>query len=264
MSLILFCLGMFIVGTGVGVLSAGLGMGGGVLMVPAFVEFVNLDPHTAKGTSLFVIVFVAALNAWRLNRDQHDTPWRLAGMLAPGAVVGGYFGGWATTLMSGSTVLWLFVGALGLLGLRTFFIDLELVSAEDVRRRDGVAVLVGVVSGIVGGATGTGGGLVLVPLALLAGLTTNDRVVGLSNMVMVATSAAASAAHLNAERISSLPGTVGQVSLALVPLVFLGAQLGSRWGTRLNVLLTLRRRRIVMGALLIIIAWRVACRALIS
>ena len=59
---------MMLIGSGVGLISAALGWGGGILMVPAFLEFVpGMDPHTAKGTSLFIIVFVSTTNVWRLE-----------------------------------------------------------------------------------------------------------------------------------------------------------------------------------------------------
>ena len=253
---------MTLVGGCVGVLSGGLGIGGGILMVPAFIEFASLDPHTAKGTSLFVILPVAALNAWRLNHDRKDIQWRLAGQLAIGALVGGYAGGWVTRYLDGSTVLWLFIGLLGLVGFRTLFLEDPRGTVSQVRNRPALAVLIGFLSAIAGSATGTGGGIVMVPLALLAALTSNDRVVGLSNIIMVVTSAAGTAAHLGAERISAMPGTAGQVNLALAFFVFLGAQVSSRWGVQLNAFLTLRRRRIIMGALLIIVASRLAYRAL--
>ncbi len=262
MGLFFLCAGMVLLGAGAGFISAGLGLGGGVIMVPALIEFAHLDPHTAKGTSLFIIIFIAALNAWRLNRGYPDAPWRLAAVIALGSITGGYFGGWATRLMAGKTVLWLFVGLLGLLGLHTFFIAPRTVAEGAVRRRYKLAVLIGLAAGVASGMTGTGGGAVLVPLALLAGLVTNERVVGLSNMVMVATSIAATAAHLSAEQMCALPWTVGQVNLALAPLVFLGAQVGSPLGKRLNEKLTLRRRRVTMGILLIVIAWRLMSRAL--
>lgn len=262
MAMAIFIPGMLALGVGAGIISASLGLGGGIVMVPAFTEFVGLDPHTAKGTSLFLIIFIAAMNAWRLNRGL-VIPWRLAILLAAGSILGGYLGGWITERMSGPTVVWIFVGLLGLVGLRTFFIQPPRVTEARIRRHDVGAVLIGFVSGLVSGMTGTGGGALLVPLVLMAGIATNERVVGLSNLVMIATSLAATAAHFRADRLSDLPWTVGQVNLAIPPLVFIGAQIGSPWGKRLNEQLTLPRRRLVMGLLLLVIAARLVYRALV-
>ncbi|MBN2308653.1 MAG: sulfite exporter TauE/SafE family protein [Candidatus Hydrogenedentes bacterium] len=259
----LFVVGMLILGGAVGLISSALGLGGGIFMVPAFFEFVpGMDAGTAKGTSLFIIVFVAAVNVWRLNRGHSDRHWGLAAVIASGSIVGAYASGWATSLLRGTAVLWPFIGLLGLIGARTFFLKEIRIDDEDVRRRFLVAVLIGVATGIVAGATGVGGGAILVPLALLAGIVTNERVVALSNTVMVATCAAGALAHFRAERVADLPWVYGQVNIALVPLVFIGAQVAGPFGKWINERLPLHRRKVVMGLLLIVIAGRMVYRAL--
>jgi uncharacterized membrane protein YfcA len=258
-----YVLGMLALGAGVGVMSAGLGLGGGILMVPAFLTFVpGMDEHTATGTSLFVILFVALVNAWRLNAGLPDTPWRLAAWLSVGAMAGGYLGKWSASLLPARAVAGFFLLFLVLVGVRTFLLAEPRVRDEDVHRRRAAAAGIGLVAGFVGGGTGTGGGAVLVPLTLLAGLVTNARAVALSNMVMVATSAAAALAAFQAPRIHDGLWTVGQVELSLAPFVFIGAQLGSLAGVRLNAALSLPRRRVVMGLILLLIAVRVSGRLL--
>lgn len=263
MELATYVLGMLALGVGVGVMSAGLGLGGGILMVPAFLTFApGMEEHTATGTSLFVILFVALLNAWRLNAGLPGTPWRLAAVLSTGALAGGYAGKRAASLLPAEAVAAFFLVFLFAVGVRTFFLVQPEVRDEDVRRRGATAGIIGLTAGFVGGGTGTGGGAVLVPLALLAGLVTNARVVGLSNLVMVATSAAGTLAAFQAPRVYDGLWTAGQVELSLAPLVFIGAQLGSRPGLRLNAALSLPRRRAIMGCLLLLIAARIAWRLL--
>jgi uncharacterized membrane protein YfcA len=261
----LFIFEMLLLGLGVGLMSGALGLGGGILMVPAFMTFVpGMDAHTAKGTSLFIIIFVSFLNAVRHMRDDPNKPWNLMAVLATGSVIGGYFGAWVTGLMSDRWVVGLFMILLAVLGYRTFFIQQKHVDESQVRQRTTLSVLLGFVTGIVSGATGTGGGAVLIPLALMAGIVTNERVVGLSNMVMVITSIAGSVAHFRADQIYDGAWTYGQIDLALVPLVFIGAQLGSPPGKWLNQHLTLRRRRVAMGVLLLIIAVRLGYRLAVT
>lgn len=255
--------GMLLLGMGVGILSAALGLGGGLIMVPAFVTFVpGMDANTAKGTSLLIIVFVALLNTWRLHRDEGEYPWRRAGVLAAGSIAGGYAGGWVTTCMPERGVLWVFMVFLVVVAVRTFFIEPPAVEPGQVRRRHAASILIGLVAGAFGGATGTGGGALLIPLVLLAGIESNARVAGLSNMVMVGTSAAGALAHLNAAQTYQAPWTVGAVCFALVPLVFLGAQIASPWGKRINAHLTLPRRRALMGAFLLLVGVRILWRLL--
>lgn len=60
-------------------------------MVPLLTGYLRLSQHRAHGTSLAVIIFVAAaavLRYWSLGH----VDWRLAAILALGSVVGGYVG----------------------------------------------------------------------------------------------------------------------------------------------------------------------------
>ena len=71
MNPLFFYPGMLFLGVGVGLMSGALGLGGGILMVPAFLEFVPvMDPHTAKGTSLLIIAWPRP--TWRLSEGHVD------------------------------------------------------------------------------------------------------------------------------------------------------------------------------------------------
>ncbi len=261
---------MLLLGLAVGVISTGLGIGGGIVMVPAFMLFVpGMDAHTAKGTSLFIIIFVSLVNVWRLGHRGEQKPWELAAILAAGSVVGGYLGAWLTQFVTESQLTWIFVIVVMGLGFRSIFVETRKPAPRDVpqSRRYTAGPAIGVATGLVSGASGIGGGLILVPLALQTGIARNERVVLLSNMVMVATAVAATVAHLMAAK--TLPEdayqsdfTIGQVNLALAPLVFLGAQIGAPFGKAINMRLTLPQRQLAMGVLLLVIALRLSYRAL--
>lgn len=259
----LFWIELLLAGVGAGIISSGLGLGGGVIMVPAFLAIVpGMDSKTATGTSLFIIIFVSALNAWRLTKAWPQKPWRHALTLGAGSIVGSFAAAWITGRLSEAMVLGIFIGLLGFLGLRTFLLHIPDVKAEEVRTRLGLSLVIGFFAGIVGGATGTGGGLVMVPLLLLAGLECNARVVGLSNMVIVMTAISGSIARLGAPQVYAAPWTVGQVCFGIFVPVFLGAQIGSPFGERLNRWLTLPRRRVAMGLILLLIAAQLSLRLL--
>jgi len=260
--MVVFFFEMLVVGVAVGVANGALGIGGGILMVPALLEFVpGMQPHTAKGTSLFIIIFVAGVNAWRQNRGR-DVPWASAGLLATGSIIGGYGGAWLTGFLSGRTIEWIFVALLGLMGLRLLSSEPRQLFRGKPWQRGALAVGIGLATGLTSGMTGIGGGLVLVPLVLLAGIATNQRVTGLSNLVMIATSAAGAAVHLQAAPEIALPWTVGQVSLAVVPWIFLGAQAGSPVGRRINTRLSYRQRKVALVVLIGLIGARMVWRAL--
>ena len=71
--------------------------------------------------------------------------------------------------------------------------------------------------------------------------------------VMVVTSLSGSIPNLLAERSVELPWTYGHVCFALAPLVFIGAQLVNPLAARFEKWLTLPRRKVVMGVLLLAI-----------
>ncbi len=253
---------MLFVGVGVGLLSSALGLGGGILMVPAFIEFVpGMDAHTAKGTSLFIIIFVSALNLWHLGRKEATLPWSEAGSIALGSIIGGYAGAFVTRYMSEDQVTWMFVAVVTFLSIRMLTQKALASNPSSEETRFGVGLSIGLLTGVISGMTGIGGGNIMVPLVILAGIISNDRVVLLSNMVMIATSAASTVAHLQASATTDLPFTFGQVNFALAPIVFLGAQFGVPVGKLVNSRLTPTRRRITMALLLLAIAARMVYHA---
>jgi len=79
------------VGFAAGAVAGLLGVGGGVLFVPALVLLLDLDHIDAEATSLLAIVPVAVVGAWRQHRygNLRLREGLLVGALAiPGAIVG--------------------------------------------------------------------------------------------------------------------------------------------------------------------------------
>ena len=61
-------IGTIAAGLAGGVLAGMLGVGGGILFVPALVVFMNLSQHHAEATSLLAIIPVALVGAYRQDR----------------------------------------------------------------------------------------------------------------------------------------------------------------------------------------------------
>lgn len=86
-----------LIGLAAGVLSGLVGVGGGIIMVPALVFFLHYTQHQAQGTSLAVltlpVVILASLYYYH-QCQKAGTPidLRIVGLLAAGFLVGGYFG----------------------------------------------------------------------------------------------------------------------------------------------------------------------------
>lgn len=83
-----------------GVASGLFGIGGGIVMVPAMIFLMKQDPKIAVGTSLAVIVPTALVGSFR-HYAFHNIDWRIALMLAPTALIGGYFGPQIAEAISG-------------------------------------------------------------------------------------------------------------------------------------------------------------------
>jgi uncharacterized membrane protein YfcA len=92
------------IGLGAGVMSGLIGIGGGIIMVPALVIFLQYNQHQAQGTSLAVLtmpVVILASFYYYTQCKAQGTPidLRVVGLLALGFIVGAYLGGrWALTL----------------------------------------------------------------------------------------------------------------------------------------------------------------------
>lgn len=84
--------GLLVTGLATGLLSALLGVGGGVVMVPAMVLGFGFGQHLAEGTSLAVIIPTAIVGAWRHGRNGY-TRWRAGLTVGAGGIAGGLLGG---------------------------------------------------------------------------------------------------------------------------------------------------------------------------
>ena len=85
-------LALIAIGLVAGVTSASLGVGGGIVMVPAMVVLLSFDQHLAQGTSLAVIVPTTIIGAY-VHARAGRVVWRSVVPIAAGGIVGGLAGG---------------------------------------------------------------------------------------------------------------------------------------------------------------------------
>lgn len=117
-SLVLTCLGIGVLS---GIIAALCGVGGGVVMVPAFVFFLKLEQKTAVATSLAIII-PTALMATTQNARSGFVDWKVAVITAISASIFAYFGaGWLKT-MSNDTLARVFGIILVVFGLRMLLV----------------------------------------------------------------------------------------------------------------------------------------------
>jgi uncharacterized protein len=83
---------LVLVGFAAGILAGLLGVGGGIIMVPAMVVGFGIPAALAKGTSLFVIVPTAIMGTWA-NRSRGNANLRVAVILGLAGVVSAFVAG---------------------------------------------------------------------------------------------------------------------------------------------------------------------------
>jgi len=84
------------IGVAIGIISGLIGLGGAIFLIPVLVYGYGMDQHRAQGTSLATLLLpIGALAFWKYyNAGNVDI--KIAGLMAVGFFVGGYFGGaWA-------------------------------------------------------------------------------------------------------------------------------------------------------------------------
>lgn len=86
-----------LIGLSAGVLSGLVGVGGGIIMVPALIFFMNYTQHQAQGTSLAVLtlpVVILASIYYYTQCQKLGTPidLKIVVLLAGGFIIGGFFG----------------------------------------------------------------------------------------------------------------------------------------------------------------------------
>jgi len=113
---------MFIIlGLFAGVVSGGLGLGGGVVLVPTLVIIANLPQKSAQGTALAVMVPLALLGAWRYWRHETiDVNVAVVALLACGALAGTLIGTELAIRLPGHVLRKAFAVCLVLVAVRMF------------------------------------------------------------------------------------------------------------------------------------------------
>ena len=85
--LILICIGIL-----AGILSGMVGVGGGLIIVPALVYFLGMGQHAAQGTSLALMLppigILGVMNYYKAGALN----WKYAAIIALAFIIGGYVG----------------------------------------------------------------------------------------------------------------------------------------------------------------------------
>lgn len=117
-------------GIAAGILGGLVGVGGGIIIVPALVYFVGFSQHTAQGTSLGLIMFpVGILGVLQYYRSGH-VDFKVVGILAIGFLIGSFFGSKLALSLPQETVKKIFAILMILIAIKMLFLDKKKVLAE--------------------------------------------------------------------------------------------------------------------------------------
>ena len=155
-----------VVGVLAGFLAGLFGVGGGILIVPGLVLAAGMDQRLAHGTSLAAVLPISIASL--ITYATHDNvDWTVAVWLSLGAVAGAVIGTKLLNVLPHRTLGLLFAGVLLLSAVR-LFIAVDADGRGGLTVAGGVAlVAIGLVTGILAGLLGVGGGIVMVPAMIL-------------------------------------------------------------------------------------------------
>ncbi|PVE94849.1 sulfite exporter TauE/SafE family protein [Microbacterium sp. TPD7012] len=235
-----------------GLLSGLFGVGGGTVIVPLLVLFLHFNQRLGAGTSLAAIVPTAAVGV--VSYAIHGSvAWIPALILAAGSVVGAQIGTRLLPKISQTTLRWFFVGFLVVVIVSLFLVIPSREATFDLQLLNGLAlVAVGVVTGILAGLIGVGGGVIVVPVLMLAFGTSDLVAKGTSLLMMIPT---------------AISGTIGNirnrnVDLVAAAVVGFSACTTTALGAWLATLIDPFTGNILFAAYLVVIAVQMAMKAI--
>ncbi len=193
------------------------GVGGGILLVPMLASVFGATPHQANGTSLATIAATAltglAVYAWKGN-----VAWGTAALLALGSIPAARWGARLAARSSRRTLLRVFAAFLVLVAARLLWRAPEpLAHTYPLAVTIAADVGLGVITGLLAGYLGVGGGIVMVPALVLLFGVPQPMAQGTSLAVILVTAPVGALEHARH----------GNVLGRLVPWLFAGAALGA-------------------------------------
>lgn len=109
------------IGLAIGAVSGVVGIGGGILIIPALVWLLGMDQYKAQGTSLGALLAPVGILAFIEYYRRGHADLRVALLLAVGFTFGSYFGAAVAVSLPEIWLRRIFAGVLIAVGGRMFF-----------------------------------------------------------------------------------------------------------------------------------------------
>jgi uncharacterized membrane protein YfcA len=243
---------LVLIGLAAGLVGGGLGVGGGIVMVPLLVA-VGFDQHRSHATSLAAIVLIAAAGAVSFGMSD-EVALGIGVTVGLGGVVGSVIGASVMHRISPRSLTVVF-------GFVLLVAAIRMISGANPLPGSGdfgdvtqilIALGIGLVAGFFAGLAGIGGGVVIVPSSvLLLGLSQHEAQ-GTSLLAIVFTALAGTLVNLKNQRVRLKDGLV----------VGGGGVVGSLIGSQFALGVEGRTLSLVFGFLVLFVAIRIFYRTL--
>lgn len=155
-----------LLGAVTGLLSGLFGIGGGVVLVPMLVMILGFQQRLAAGTSVAAILPAAVVGGIGYA-VQGNVDWIAAVLLAAGIVVGAQIGSYLLSRVPTGFLRWMFMAFLLGVVISLWFVVPQRDASIDITVLTGsLLVFTGLVTGVLSGLLGVGGGVVVVPILM--------------------------------------------------------------------------------------------------
>jgi uncharacterized protein len=257
-SLITIVLYIFI-GIVAGFLGGLLGIGGGLVVVPALLLIFYLFDfptayamQVAVGTSLGAMVFTAASSAWA-HYKQKGVYWRSFIYLAPGIVLGAILGAFIADYLPSKQLMFIFGFFITIIGIYFLFQNKIEENQEEKTLHFSVMSGIGILIGSISSVLGIGGGIITVPLLAAIGVPLRNAIsTSAVAGFLIALIGAASFLLLGLNH-TTFPESIGYLYIPAFFVIGLSATITAPFGAKLAYTLPTFVLRRVFGVVLCIV-----------
>lgn len=239
----------------VGLISSFLGLGGGAIIVPLLPLVQPMTAQEAIATSLMVIFVNALQNTFRFAQKSL-VDYKATFIMGPlSAITGFYSALWAQSLKSTTLLIILLV--------ILFFVLYRTIAPIKFKTTGTwlARLFVGLLSGLVSGISGLGGGAISGPLMMAFTLVSDEKIVPTSNALMLFSSFAGLFAFVGFHSMASINWsafTWGAIHLSSAVWILIGAWVSSTLGQKYQEKMKPWLRKILLVVILFTILVRVS------
>ncbi len=219
------------VGIAAGLLSGFFGVGGGFIMVPLYVLWMQVDQKRAHATSLLAIIPIATTAATSYA-IQHEVDWSAVILVLAGSVFGAKYGVHLLGKLPLRTIQRIFAAVLILSAARLLWSATPHQVFHGLLA-DILLVTIGFLAGVMSGMLGVGGGIVIVPALILTSGIDATMARGTSLAVIIGTAISGTRSHLKRGNVDVHLGLVS--GIAGIPAAVVSSVLGTTTSDRVAV-----------------------------